>query len=754
MYSIPMKRKTHFRLPLAILTVVVMLVSLMTVATAAEPSVAEQRLQAQAIARSAQSLRLSATALELKAGDTYELKVLPEETAKAMDWRFDEEKLAVANSSFLKVENIDQDTMTVTVKATRSGGNVPVRIELTNPTLMELAKNHSSLMTYVRLAQNSLQQYMVCQVATNDTATKVVAGVEAPVQTTVTPAVSTVVSTGGSSSSSGGSGTIQPPQQPEEPINPDNPGTGGNQPGGNQPGGTEPGGSTGGSDDGSGNDPGTTPPPVEVVIPTTPDPDSGDGTKTTVSVEDAQAVADAIAAKMEDLGEDDKSTALKIALDVTQSGQTTATDLNLSADVVAALKDAAAEYGKELVVTVTSDTGTVQLPLGALEKAQDSDSTANVTLAVSTVDPSTLDSVTDDQGESVDVTALENAVIVDVTLKVGDQAATIKDLTEEIVITVATPSGASKVDVYFINTDNSLEHIGTYDVDDGEQVTFGVDHLTTFVVKEAESTPDDPGTVTPPAPSDDPCKDGHTGTAGSDGNCSACGKPMGGSPGGDEENPPAGQCPHGKDPAECEDCKAAGGDNPGGEGEKPDKPNPDDGKCEHDNDPTTCPICSEGSGNDGDDTGEPGTNPDDTTTKPGDNTGGDGKDPEGQGPGDTGDGTTGGNTGTDPDGVTPGGTTPGDTGDGKDPEGQEPGDKGSGEGEEDSNVQQPEDEAGDNKSDVDTKLPDDSSADDTKDGDAAGGVEAGQQSSSDQSSNPVIGEGGTDLEEGDQKLAA
>lgn len=776
-------KRRHTKTILAIMTVLAMLMSLVTVAAAAEPSIAEQRLQAQAIAQSAQSLRLSATELDLKAGDTYELRVLPAETATAMGWQFDEEKLAAANSSFLTVENVDQAAMTVTVKAVRSGGNVPVKVELANPTLMALAKAHSSLMTYVRLAQNSLQQYMVCQVATNDTATQVVAGLEAPAPTaTKTTTTAAVIVGGGSSSSgiSGGSGTTLPPQQPEDPNDSNAPGSGdqpgtdpGTNPGGNQPGtdpGTNPGGNTGGNtggsgDDDPGNDPGTVPPPVEVEITTTPtfDPDAVGGAKVTVSMDDAQAVADAIAAKMEDLGDGDESTTLSIALDATQSGQAAVTDLNLSADVVAALKDAATEHGKEIVVTVTSDTGTVQLPLGALEKAQDNDDTAAVTLAVSTVDSSTLTDVTDENGDEIDATALENAVIVDVTLKVGDQAATIEGLTENIVITVAAPSGAERVDVYFIKDDNSLEHVGTYGVVEGsEQVTFDVDHLTTFVVKEAESAPDDPGTDVPPVVDNDPCKDGHTGTADENGNCSVCGKPMGGSSGGDEEDPPAGQCPHGKDPAECEECKAAGGDNPG-----------DDGKCEHGSDPATCPDCNKESGGDGDGDGdgteEPGTNPGGTTdpginpggstTEPGGTGGGDdNKDPDGQEPGKN-DGDENNPSGSGGEGT--------GTEDNKDPDKQEPtepsnpsgntGDKDSGEQGTEGDGDKESGEAGEGKDDAGTNPPagGDSGTGDTENlGGEAGGVDAGQQAGNGQSGGSTDGNDGANLDGNDQELAA
>ena len=100
-----------------------------------------------------------------------------------------------SNNKYLSVQEVNQETMTITFKAEQSGQRVSLNVRLTNPALVKLAENNPALEQYVKLAQS---KNLACKVATNNTGTKVIAGLGI---TTSAPSVG---------SSSGGSGNNYP----------------------------------------------------------------------------------------------------------------------------------------------------------------------------------------------------------------------------------------------------------------------------------------------------------------------------------------------------------------------------------------------------------------------------------------------------------------------------------------------------------------------------------------------------------------
>ncbi len=166
---------------------------------------AEQELLAKALVNTASYLRLSVTELNLKAGETYTVRLIPTQLAKMFGWKIDEAKTQSSNKQYLSVQGVDQDNLSITFKAEKSGYRVSLGVKITNPTLTEMAEKNPALQSYVKTVQNKT---LTCKVATNNTATKVVAGVGI---TAPAPAVP-----------SGGGGYY--------PSNPGNPGGGGNIP--------------------------------------------------------------------------------------------------------------------------------------------------------------------------------------------------------------------------------------------------------------------------------------------------------------------------------------------------------------------------------------------------------------------------------------------------------------------------------------------------------------------------------------------
>lgn len=198
---------------------------------------------------------------------------------------------------------------------------------------------------------------------------------------------------------------------------------------------------------------------------------------------------------------------VNLVIDMTDStGDAGAATLTLVAATVTALVDAqtvevedsegqTTSVSAPVTLVVMNAAGAVALPIEAVTMAQDSDATASVVVDLANVTSSDLkdqltaiqeggqDVYKDDQGAVVDV---DNAVALDVTLSKGNTEATITGLDNEILITMKAPDGAKGVKVYYVDdTDKSLKSIGGIVlVDENGNATFGVDHLTTFVMVE------------------------------------------------------------------------------------------------------------------------------------------------------------------------------------------------------------------------------------------------------------------------------
>lgn len=691
-----------------------------TVLTAEEK--AEQELLAKAIVASAQYLKLSVTEMNLKAGESYAVRVIPTELAQKFGWAIDVDNSKSSNNKYLSVQEVNQETMTITFKAEQSGQRVSLNVRLTNPALVKLAENNPALEQYVKLAQS---KNLACKVATNNTGTKVIAGLGI---TTSAPSVG---------SSSGGSGNNYPvnpgpsipvpppcsdhvdankdgkcdicgvdmpdakpdcdhnyvdgvctecgakdpnyrPTEPEQPDKPDSHEHVWGEDGKCTVAGCD---ATKPADPDVPEEP-VKPAPVPVEVTVTPETSNGKTTATVGSDEESvNAIKEALQAAADN--EDREAGApLNVTIDVATKGNEKVgeTNVTLSADVVAALVEASkiddeGNASESILVTVNSDTGTVTLPLEAVLAAQgdvaEGAPAPDVELAVADVDKDALaeslkgedgDTILDSGKNEVDMT---NAVVLDVTLKVDGEAANVKDLSDNIQITAKAPEGAQNVKVYFVKTEGDqqvLEPIGdadaVYEVNDKGEVSFGVNHLTTFVVTEATVEPEEPSKPTDPthdcakdgheyvdgvckwcqaeepadpdpkpeecdgsghaalkpgekcpncdfvAPAEetkDPCEDGKHNYE--NGVCTECGtkdpdyKPTDPTPGNPDEGEEGDKCEHNNDPATCPDC------NKDTDGEI------EDGKCEHNNDPATCPECNKDT--DGENTEKPG-NPDGT----------------------------------------------------------------------------------------------------------------------------------------------
>lgn len=307
------------------------------------------------------------------------------------------------------------------------------------------AAEHPELAAKCKTIQD-LVKYMIKEDIASEEATKVL---EKQAEAEAAKSYSGGGGSSSSSNSSGSSGTTQP----------SNPGPSG---GGN----TE-------------NPPVVDPPvvepdPVAPVDKTVTVSTSSDGSKTTATV-NASDVSDAITAAKED---GSFNGVVNVTLDLGNDSHE-ATETALDAETVAALKEAA-EDSTAVTVTVNSKAGNVVLPLEAITQAQ-GDGEAAVSLEVSKLDESQLTDVKDAEGKAVDLT---DAVVVDVTLKVDGNDTPVSGLQDDIQITVDAPTDAKRVTVYFIDeTTNKLVRIGAYQPE-GDKVSFGVNHLTTFVVEE------------------------------------------------------------------------------------------------------------------------------------------------------------------------------------------------------------------------------------------------------------------------------
>lgn len=485
-----------------------------TTLTAAERE--EQALMAQALVATGQYLRLSVTRMNLKAGETYTVNVVPAALAKMFGWSIGE--VTSSSGKVLEVVKTDQENMTVTFKALVSGRAVSLKVQLVNQRLAELVEQNPALARYAKSASKTMMTY----VTTNNTATRVVAGVGVPVAPSS--------SGGGSSSSGGGSGNkpttpVQPgdpgttdPDNPgtTDPVNPDNPGT------------TDPVG------------PGTPEVQDPVVAEATVDVTTSSADGQTTATVTGEALANAITEALGNLSEGDEAAKVNVTIDLgAAQNEGDALKLTLDADAVKALEaagliedDETGEVSGESIgatVTVKCGDGTVVLPLEAIKEAAGQADVAgdgDVALVVKPVDDDALKAAlptdeeqdgafVDEDGKAVN---LDNAVFVDVSIEVDGTEATIADLSEKIQITVAAPkttdddgaeTSVSYVNVYFVKETPADVDAGTeaktelslvaenVKVGADGKATFETEHLTQFVVTEGTGSgavePDEPG---------------------------------------------------------------------------------------------------------------------------------------------------------------------------------------------------------------------------------------------------------------------
>ena len=516
--------------------------------TAAEKE--EQTLTAQALAATSQYLRLSVTRMNLKAGETYTVNVVPAALAKMFGWTIGE--VTTSNGKILEVVETNQETMTVTFKALVSGRAVSLKVQLVNQRLAEMVEQNPDLAKYEKSASKTMMTY----VTTNNTATKVLAGVG--VKETSSSSGGGSHSSGGSSSSGGNTGPTTTPSTPgggvTDPADPDKPGTtDSDKPGGNEPGGTTPGGdpskpgTTPGGDEGDDNPPAEEPVTAEATVDVTASSNNG----VTSAAVKGDVLANAITEALEGLGDGDEAAKVNVTIDLgVAQNDGDALKLTLDADAVKALEaaglvtdeDTGETTGDSIGATVTVKLGDqeVVLPLEAIQEAAKQvavDGNGDVALVVKPVDAEAVKealptddgkdgAIVDESGNAVD---LEKAVFVDVTLEIDGSEATIDGLTEKIQITVAAPEAADgsgsagHVNVYFVKETNDNGEAKTelslvaenVEVGADGKATFETSHLTQFVVVESEGKGEVTDPVTPPegggdGEGEDPDKPGTT----------------------------------------------------------------------------------------------------------------------------------------------------------------------------------------------------------------------------------------------------
>ena len=146
------------------------------------------------------------------------------------------------------------------------------------------------------------------------------------------------------------------------------------------------------------------------------------------------------------------------------------TTVELNAEIVKAVVDA------ELPLTVQAPQGTVTLPASAINAAVDGKKVESVEVVVAEA--------------TATAEVSEDAVVVDVTVKVNGTDAELSDLTDEITITLPYTGAEERVDVYFVNAEDELEEVATGVAVKNGTVTFTVNHLTVFAVTQAVSAED------------------------------------------------------------------------------------------------------------------------------------------------------------------------------------------------------------------------------------------------------------------------
>ncbi len=152
-----------------------------TVPLPADNDAEGQELFAKAVAAITKHLKLSVTELELKAGETYDVNIVPQKLAKMFHWQIKDVKSL--DPTFLSVVDIDQKTLTIKFKSERTGGKVGFTVEMADEPLETLVKQNPTLARYTQEATEAFEEKMTCDVATTNTPTKVVAGVGIPEET-------------------------------------------------------------------------------------------------------------------------------------------------------------------------------------------------------------------------------------------------------------------------------------------------------------------------------------------------------------------------------------------------------------------------------------------------------------------------------------------------------------------------------------------------------------------------------------------
>jgi len=141
------------------------------------------------------------------------------------------------------------------------------------------------------------------------------------------------------------------------------------------------------------------------------------------------------------------------------------TTVELNAEIVKAVVDA------ELPLTVQAPQGTVTLPASAINAAVDGKKVESVEVVVAEA--------------TTTAEVSEDAVVVDVTVKVNGTDAELSELTDGITITLPYTGAEEKVDVYFVNAEDELEEVEKGVTVKNGTVTVTVNHLTVFAVTQA-----------------------------------------------------------------------------------------------------------------------------------------------------------------------------------------------------------------------------------------------------------------------------
>ena len=154
-----------------------------------------------------------------------------------------------------------------------------------------------------------------------------------------------------------------------------------------------------------------------------------------------------------------------IEIPQTEDEKVKSTTVTLTPDVVTAVTEA------EASLTVQAPQGTVTLPASAITRAVSETENAKVEVVVAEA--------------TTTAEVAEDAVVVDVTVKVNGTDAELSGLTDKITITLPYTGAEETVDVYFVNAENTLEEVAKGVAVKNGTVTFKVDHLTVFAVTEA-----------------------------------------------------------------------------------------------------------------------------------------------------------------------------------------------------------------------------------------------------------------------------